>query len=174
MEKALDKNSLTDHDLSWFRPSSMMTMVIALFAAISGLLAGITANDVMVERTSEILTVERLQADRLTLELLNAKDEILEALDGKVVTDEAINKFRRLEDRIGALEREVENTESDVKGTLLAHELFAIAVTLFSLGITLSGLALVSRRKSLWLGGLVLGMGGGCLMGLGLLEMLTG
>ena len=169
----MDKNP-DSADVDWFRQLSVSTMVMALLAAISGLLAGITSNDLVVERTSEILTVEQLQSDRLTLEILKTKDEILEALDRNVVTDEAINRIRRLEDHIGTLEREAETDESDVVLTLFEHQLFAVAVTLLSLGISLSGLALVSRRKSLWLGGLVLGTGGGCLMGLGLLEMVTG
>ena len=69
-------------------------MIMALFSAVGSLLAGVTANDILVDRTMEILEVSRLESDRVSIELLESKHQILTAMDQSVDPSE-IEKIQR-------------------------------------------------------------------------------
>jgi hypothetical protein len=64
----------------WVRKVALSAIVMALISAIGALLAGITANESLMERTEEILEVSRLESDRLHVEVLRSKHDVLRAL----------------------------------------------------------------------------------------------
>ena len=49
----------------WIDWVSISTMVMALLAALGALLSGITANEMMVDRTKEILEFAQMETDRI-------------------------------------------------------------------------------------------------------------
>ena len=165
------KEHYENHNSGWIDRVALSTMIMALFAALSGLLAGITSNDLVVERTHEILITERLVTDQLEVEILRSKHQLLVVL-GHTPDEQEIEKIHKFEEDIIELESEAQADESQVAHILLEHELFAIAVTLLSVGITLSGIALISRRRHMWHFGLVVGCIGIVLMSTGVYQML--
>lgn len=62
--------------------------------------------------------------------------------------------------------------EDVVRTSTHAHVIFAIAVTLLSVGITLGGMAMIARKRFLWIIGLVFGVGGAVSLVFGLRDML--
>ena len=168
--EAVQSEGVTEEPTNWRRQVAFTTMVMALLAALGGLLAGITANEALLDRTKEIMEVSYLEGDRAYVETVKAKHEILLALGEKVDPVELAD--------VQAFEQEMrEMAEFKSRDAVLAaaatkaHQVFAIAVTLLSLGITLAGMSLVVERKSLWGIGLVMGALGGIGLALGIVKM---
>jgi hypothetical protein len=128
---------------------ALSTMVMALLSALGALMAGITANEVMVERTTELLQTSEESADRLDVEMLRSKHAILVSL-GEVPDPGEAARIAGYEADQEALAAETSGEESEVGTSLAAHERFALGVTLLSVAITLSGVTLVTKRKAAW------------------------
>jgi hypothetical protein len=155
----------------WVNRVALSTMIMALLSAVGSLLAGVTANDILVDRTMEILEVSRLEADRVSIELLESKHQILTAMDQSVDPSE-IEKIQRYKATIEELKAEVEVEESKAQMAILEHELFAIGVTLLSVAITLGGISLIGHRKGIWKIGLLVGVIGACIVGVAAFKMI--
>lgn len=156
----------------WHRHVTLTTLIMALLAALGGLLAGMTANRALLDRTEEIMDVNRMESERAYVETLKSKHEILTIL-GETPDPSEIATVAAFEDRMQALEAYTSSEEAEVRVSADAHEIYAIAVTLLALGITLGGMAIVVERKLLWTVGLVFGALGTVGIGMGVLTMLS-
>ena len=135
--------------LGWFRWVAFSAMVMALFSAVGALLAGITANESLMERTEEILEVSRLEGTRLHVEMLNTKRAVLNSLGEELAASE-IERIDQYEVEAAELEFAVQREERAVLFANYKHEIFAFGVTLLSIAITMSGMSIVSRRRWFW------------------------
>jgi hypothetical protein len=154
----------------WHGRCAVTTLIMALLTALGGLLAGLSANEALLGRTREILEVDELQGERLYVETLRSKHEVLTALgqEPDPAEKEIVAAF---EASTLDLELEAAQNERLVATAVSAHQLFAVAVMLLSLGITLGGMSVILDRGYLWAIGLVLGAGGVVSLGLGILTM---
>jgi hypothetical protein len=143
----------------WHRYVALTTLFLALLAALGAMLAGITAEEAVLERTEEILEVNRLEGDRAHIEVLQAKHEILVALDKEPDVAEVTEILEYIKE-IQELTDETAESEAEVQTAVRADSIFGVAVTLLSLGITLGGTSVLVDRKFLWLIGLVFGAAG--------------
>ena len=157
---------------AWTSWVALSTIVIALFSGVGALLAGITANEALLERTQEILDFSGLKIDRLDVELLKSKHEILTSLGESLDLDE-IERISEYEEQIGELKTKRADDELRSQTFIKEHVLFAISVTLFSLAITLSGIALLAKRRILWAVSLAFAAVASGLLGFGVYQMLT-
>lgn len=142
----------------WIALTAISTLVMALFSAVGALMAGITANEALLDRTAEIIESVNRDRDQIEISIIAAKHEILAALDKPVPSDEAerVEKDRSIRETTDRMaEDEVEITKA-----MEEHERFAIGVTLLSIAITLSGMAVVASRPRIWHIGLVAGVVG--------------
>lgn len=154
------------HD-GWIKGVAITAMLMALFSAIGALLAGITSNDSLMERTEEVLEVSRLANDELHVEVLRTKHELLWSL-GKVPAEEEVARIQAYENDAKAMRMAAEQEEALVGMSAYSHEIFSIGVTLLSIGITLSGMAIVASRPGLWHIGIVFGVLGCGFVALGM------
>jgi hypothetical protein len=65
---------------SWHRKVALSTLLLALLAALGGLLSGITAQENNQEKIEEIINLTVLESDRVSVEVLRAKHDILASL----------------------------------------------------------------------------------------------
>jgi hypothetical protein len=147
-------------------------MIMALLAAIAGLLAGMSANEALLERTQEIIKFSQLEGDRACVETLKAKHEILTAL-GETPDPVEVEIVAASERETRELATVTAREEAMALANARTHLIFAVAVTLLSLGITVGGMAVVLERKALWAAGLLFGTVGAVGTGLGILSMLS-
>ncbi len=161
-----------DEKLLWIGLVSLSTMVMALLSALGALLAAVAANELMIERTKEILEISHLETDRINIELLKSKHAILTSL-GEVPDSSEIERIRKYQDDNKKLKIDAEAEESIFQKAISEHELFAIGVTLLSIAIALSGMSLVAKRKMLWAVGLVFGVIGVSFVGVGVCKMIS-
>ena len=76
LESAQADEGGTQHPL-WHRQVAMSTLLMALITAVGALLAGITAHEALLDRTQEIIEITIDENDRVSIEVLKAKVEIM-------------------------------------------------------------------------------------------------
>jgi hypothetical protein len=157
---------------SWHRQVALSSLVLALFTALGGLLAGMTAHEALIERTKEIMEVSRLEGDRVSVEVLRAKHDILASL-GQPVDPAEVAQIQDYEEEERRFEREAGLEEAVTQETGYTHLVLAIAVTILSVGITLCGMAVVVEEKRLWIAGMIIGAVGALGLAFGILTMLS-
>ena len=61
----------------WHKLVALSTLIMALLAAVGGLLSGITAHEAQLEKIEEISALTILEGDRVSVEILKTKHELL-------------------------------------------------------------------------------------------------
>ena len=156
----------------WHRQVALSSLILALAAALAGLLAGLTASQELHVRTQEIMELTRLENERVHVEVLKTKHELLDSL-GRAVDPGELAQLQAYEEEAEALASELAAEEEQDQRTSSTHLVLAIAVMLLSVGITLGGMAIVVEEKSLWFAGLGIGAVGAFGLALGVVRMLT-
>jgi hypothetical protein len=156
----------------WHRLVALSTLILALLTAVGALLAGITAHEAVLERTEQAIEMSVLEGDRVTVEVLKAKHEILSSL-GEARDPDEIAVVEAYEEQIAELFEETAREEGVVQEAGSAHLILAIAVTVLSVGITLCGMSVVIDQKWLWMAGLAIGLAGAVGLVIGILSMAT-
>lgn len=173
IQEELAHSKVSEAEMKWIGMVAISTMVMALFSAMGALMAGITANEAMLARTSEILTELKVQTDRLEADLFASNLELISVLGAE--EDEAkLEQIKRLREEEEALSETVKEEEEEVGSVMEAHERFAIGVTLLSVAVTLSGMAVVSLRRRIWHCALLIALLGGGFVAVGLVSKLAG
>jgi hypothetical protein len=170
--EAVESKEVGEQHPRWHKQVALTTLVMALLAALGALLAGRTANEALLGRTAEIIEMSRLEGDRLSVETLKSKHEILLAL-GETPDQAEVKRIKAFEAEMRELDTEAACEEALALSSASAHQILAIGVTMLSLGITLGGMAIVVERKYLWYVGLVFGALGILTVGIGVLPMLV-
>ena len=124
-----------------------------------------------MERTEEILDLSKLESDRLHIEVLRLKHDLLRSLDKPVERSE-LERIRQYEDESATLAISVAREQVQVTMADAKHNIFALGVTLLSIAITLSGMATVVDRPLLWHVGIVFGVAGSGLVARGIVRYL--
>lgn len=107
-------------------------------------------------RTEEILELSRMEDDRLHIEVLRSKHDILKSI-GKSPDAAELQRILEYAKEAEALQSDVELKEMQVGIANYDHGIFAVGVTLLSIAITLSGMAIIADRKIVWHVGIFFG-----------------
>ncbi|MCA9058818.1 MAG: DUF4337 family protein [Planctomycetaceae bacterium] len=156
----------------WQDWASISTMMMALLAGLGGMLAGKTGNDAIIERQREIVGLVDRNELQLQLEILMTRRTIIE-LTGRPVPDDIRTRIREMDQQLSGV---LNQAHADDLGTIVAmhaHEYFATGTTLLSAAITITGMSIVTRRRGLWILGLLISLGGVLCMGSGAMAMQT-
>ena len=156
----------------WHRQVALSSLILALLAALAGLLAGLTASQELHVRTQEIIELTRLESERINVQVLETKHELLDSL-GRAVDPDELAQIQAYEEEVRALGTELGAEQRQEQRTGSTHLILAIAVLLLSVGITLGGMAIVVEEKRLWYAGLAIGASGFLGLALGVVRMLT-
>ena len=170
--EAIESEEVGERQLRWHKQVALSTLVMALLAALGALLAGITANEALLETSKQILQVSYLEGDRVYSETLKAKHEILIAL-GEAPDPAEARTVVEFEAEMRELEVGAAREAMLASSAGRVHLVFATAVTLLSLGITLGGISVIVEHKLLWVAGILFGAAGAAGVGLGVLTMLS-
>ena len=167
-ELALEE--LEGHTPSWFRGVAFTTLVFSVLASISALLAGITAHEIILERTEEIVAVTDRDADLITAEVLRSKHEVQIAL-GVIPDAEEVEEIAALDAEAAAEDAEAAADEAAVRENSSEHLVFALAATIFAVAIAVTGLSAIVRQRWLWGAGIVMGVVAGAILAAGAMWM---
>ena len=154
----------------WHKQVALSTLVMAVFAAVSGLLAGITAQTALLDRTAELIEYSILEGDRVNVEVLKAKHDLLISL-GETPDEDEVNQIEAFEIEIKQLVKQTSLDETSVNLANTTHLIFSISVTLLAIGITIGGMSIIVELKWLWMAGMVFGAAGIIGVGIGMYSM---
>jgi Na+-translocating ferredoxin:NAD+ oxidoreductase RnfD subunit len=128
----------------WVLYVALTTAVIAVLAAITGLLAGDHADESMLAQIKSSDKWAFYQAKSIKTETINSSNKILLALDKK-------EQAKIMEEAKDA------QKESDMH--VAKHKILARGVTLFQVAIAIGAISIITKRKILW----VVSMGFACI-----------
>ncbi len=136
---------------SWFRFVAISTALMAVFAAISGLIAGHYSNEALIDQIQASDQWSFYQAKGIKAEI-----KTLESKAGMVDVNAAL-KYKAEQQEI---KKEAEKLQNESKTLLKKHVSLAQAVTLFQIAIAISAISMLTKMKSLWITSLFISLAG--------------
>lgn len=139
----------------WVLYVALSTAVIAVLAAITGLLAGNHADDAMLTQIHASDQWAFYQSKGIKAELLAATDHMLVVMgkQSDTVDSKKIAKYKQQQQDIMQKATEYQK-ESDTH--VERHDVLARAVTLFQASIAIGAISIITRRRPLWFTSLAL------------------
>ena len=141
---------------AWISWVALSTAILAVFAAIAGLLSGKHANEAMMSQIEASDQWNYYQAKSIKASVLDAKMALAGAVDEK---DRA--KAARYEEEQADIKKEAEQKESAAKSNFHRHEVYARGVTMFQIAIAIAAISALTKRRRFWIVSLLFG-GVGC------------
>ena len=129
---------------------AISTALIAVIAAIAGMMAGHHSNEALIEQIKASDQWAFYQAKSIKAEI-----RALKAAEGQDVKSAEQTKAEGENIR-----REAEEDEASSKIHLQRHVLLARSVTLFQIAIAISAIAILTHKRFLWFAGMVIALVG--------------
>jgi len=166
----------------WLLPLSLSTAIIAVFAAISSLMAGSLANEALLEKNEAVLEQSRASDQWSFFQAKSIKEAIYTAQSEasgsgtelgarlKASADRYAAEKKKIEEDAKKLQEQSEEKNKLAFEKLEQHHKFAFAVTIFQVAIALSAIAALTGKKPLWLASLLVAAGGLWFFGMGVSQ----
>jgi Domain of unknown function (DUF4337) len=137
----------------WISWVALSTAILAVLAAITGLLSGKHANEAMMDQIRASDQWAYYQAKSIKAAVLEAKTTLAEA-----ATEKDKEKATQYQDDQAKIKREAEEKEAAAQSNFHKHEIFARGVTMFQIAIAIAAISALTRRRSFWFVSLVFGL----------------
>jgi len=144
-----------EHGEAWISWVALSTAMLAVFAAITGLLSGKHANEAMMNQIEASDQWSYYQAKSVKAALLDAKMSLATVTDEK---DHA--KAARYEEEQTEIKSEAERKQADAKSNFHRHEVYARGVTMFQIAIAVAAISALTKKRRFWLVSLLFGAAG--------------
>jgi hypothetical protein len=141
---------------NWIMGVALSSAILAVFAAISALLAGSHANEAMINQIKASDQWAYYQAKGIKASLLTSKIEILTALKRSPSGDD-VKKAEQYKDDQEKIKEEATKFEEDSEAHLKHHEILAHSVTFFQVAIAIGAIAALARKRVFWLFSMAVG-----------------
>jgi hypothetical protein len=149
----------------WISWVALSTAILAVLAAISGLLSGKHANEAMMSQIQASDQWAYYQAKGIKAAILEAKTTLAEAATEK--DKEKAAQYQRDQEEI---KHEADEKEAEAKSNFHKHEVFARGVTMFQIAIAIAAISALTRRRTFWFVSLAFGLAGSVFLVLGLIA----
>ncbi len=149
----------------WISWVALSTAVLAVLAAIAGLLSGKHANEAMMSQIQASDQWSYYQAKSIKAAVLDAKMSLANAADEK---DRA--KAAKYEEEQAEIKSEAEHKEIEAKTNFHKHEVLARGVTLFQIAIAIAAISALTRKRRFWIVSLLFGLVGCVFLVLGMIA----
>ena len=160
-EKALEAEE------NWILKVALTAAILAVFAAITSLLAGHYSNEAMIEQLKASDQWAFYQAKGIKSAILETRMELTRDM-GKEVNPKDQEKVKQYKEEQKEIQKTAEEKQEQSKTYLNVHNTLAKGVTLFQVAIAICAISALTKRKPLWYGSMVLGLAGIVVLGLGI------
>jgi hypothetical protein len=133
-----------EHETGWSMYVAISTAMVAVLAALAGLMAGHHSNEALIDQIKASDQWAFYQAKGI-------KAEIKAMGVNGVVDTAAVEKYKKDQESI---KEKAEENEKSSETHLTHHVLLARSVTLFQVAIAISAIAILTRKKVMWFAGL--------------------
>jgi hypothetical protein len=140
----------------WISWVALSTALLAVFAAVTALLAGNHANEAMIEQIQASDQWNYYQAKGIKASVLATRVEIAQALgkEAAAADREKLKQYGRDQEKISEKANELQHSSAS---HLAQHEILARGVTMFQVAIAIAAIAVLTRRPPFWFVGLAFG-----------------
>jgi hypothetical protein len=146
---------------TWISWVALSTAILAVLAAIAGLLSGKHANEAMMSQIEMSNQWSYYQAKSIKAAVLDLKNSVGAAKEADK------EKAARYEEEQTEIKREAEHKQAEATANFHRHEVYARAVTMFQIAIAVAAISALTKRRAFWFVGLVFGAAGCVFLALG-------
>src|SRR5205085_1249232 len=139
----------------WISGVALSTAILAVLAAITGLLSGKHANEAMMDQIRASDQWSYYQAKSIKASVLDAKMSL-----AATPSDSDQSKRDRYEKEQEQIKSEAERKEAAAKSNFHKHEVFAGGVTMFQIAIAIAAISALTRKRRFWFVSLLFGAAG--------------
>lgn len=133
----------------WTLHVALSTAVIAVLAAIAGLIGNHHANEAMLEQIKSSDKWAYYQSKSIKAEIATATATMLTAM-GKPLEGNIEDKKAKYEKEKADIKDDAEKEQTSSESHMRQHVVFAKSVTIFQIAIAISAISILTRRKWLW------------------------
>src|ERR1043166_691605 len=137
----------------WISWVALSTAILAVLAAIAGLLSGMHANEAMMSQIESSDQWAYYQAKGVKAAVLDAKM----SLSGAAATEGDKTKAERYQEEQKEIQKEANAKQNEAKSNFHQHEIFARSVTMFQIAIAIAAIAALTKKPAFWIVSLVFG-----------------
>ena len=148
----------------WISWVALSTAILAVLAAIAGLLSGMHANEAMMSQIQASDQWGYYQAKSIKAAVLEAKTTLAEA-----ASEKDKEKAAQYQEQQAEIKLEAEHKEAEATSNFHKHEVFARGVTMFQIAIAIAAISALTKKRRYWFVSLGFGVVGGVFLGLGLI-----
>jgi hypothetical protein len=134
----------------WVLFVALSTALIAVLAAITGLLAGAHADEAMLAQIRSSDQWAYYQAKGIKSEILTSSNKLLTSLGKQPIAEDAAKAKDNKKEQADIKEK-AEDFQKESDMHVAKHSVFARGVTLFQISIAIGAISIIVKRKSLWL-----------------------
>jgi hypothetical protein len=149
----------------WISWVALSTAILAVLAAIAGLLSGKHANEAMMSQIKSSDQWLYYQAKSIKAAILEAKTTL-----ASEATDKDKEKAAQYQKEQVDIKREAEEKEAEAQSNFHQHEIFARGVTMFQIAIAIAAISALTKKRSFWFVSMVFGLAGAVFLTLGLMA----
>lgn len=158
-----------DEKESWTMHVALSTAIIAVLAAIAGMLGNHHANEAVLEQIKSSNHWSYYQSKSIKSELATATGQLLTAM-GKDLPADYNDKLARYEKQKAEITQQAQEAEQSSEDHLRRHITFSRGVTIFQIAIAISAIAILTRKKLMWYASMALAVAGSVFLVLGFLS----
>lgn len=147
LHETIQEKASESHESGWFKFVAISTAFMAVFAAISGLMAGHYSNEALIEQIQASDQWSYYQAKGIKAEV-----KALQVSNGTAAATAPLQYKTEQAD----IKKEAEKLQKESKFYLTKHVKLAQSVTLFQIAIAISAISMLTKKKSLWIASLFL------------------
>jgi hypothetical protein len=152
----------------WVLFVALSTAVMAVLAAIAGLLGGHHVNEALIDQIKSSDQWAFYQSKSIKAEIASSTDKILQALPGKtIIPADNKEKLDRYEKEKEDIKTQAEEHEKTSEEHLKRHVTLSKAVTIFQIAIAISAISILTRKRVMWYAGLLLTIAGAVFLFIG-------
>src|SRR6266853_3528142 len=139
----------------WISWVGLSTALLAVLAAIAGLLSGKHANEAMMNQIEASDRWSYYQAKSIKAAVLDAKIAL-----SAMPSEKDRENTARYQEEESEIKSEAEHKEADAKSNFHKHEVFARGVTMFQIAIAIAAISALTKRRRFWVVSLLFGVTG--------------
>src|SRR5438067_4892492 len=139
----------------WISWAALSTAILAVLAAIAGLLSGHHVNEAMMNQIEASDQWSYYQSKSIKASVLDARI----SLTG-TPNESDQSKRDRYEKEQEEIKSEAEQKEAAAKANFHKHEIFAGGVTMFQIAIAIAAISALTRKRRFWIVSLLFGVAG--------------
>jgi hypothetical protein len=135
----------------WFMYVAISTALMAVLAAVAGLMAGHHSNEALISQIKSSDQWAYYQAKGIKAEIKTLEISLAKA------TPADVEKYKKEQEEI---KKQAEEAQADSKFHLDKHIILSRAVTLLQISIAISAIAILTKKKFLWWLSMLIATGG--------------